>query len=395
MNRKVLFVDDDTRILSAFQRRLRRTFDFQIASSAQEALEILSKDGPFAVVISDQQMPGMKGIEFLQEVMTRDPMTVRIMLTGNADRETAVASVNDSAVYRYLNKPCPIEVIAETIDEAIREYGAAAAEKKLLEETLAGSVKVLIDVLAANEPGSFDAVANMRRNGQRIAKFLKLKKTWTLDMAIMLSPIGQVMLPPQLRAKLALSKPLTDVEQDIVRRSPEVARNLLLNIPRMKEVAESVYYMNKGYDGSGFPDDSVAGDEIPLNARIVHILSHLSGTGHSARPDAAAFEALGKDSHLFDPQLLEQMRACFLNPAASEEIQVVKRALKVAELLPGDKALNDVKTQSGELVLAGGNAFTEAVIERIRQFHKMRPLAEPIEVSREITVPVDDDKDAA
>ncbi len=395
MNKKVLFVDDDTRILSAFQRRLRRNFDFQIASSAQDALEILSKDGPFAVVISDQQMPGMKGIEFLKEVMTRDPMTVRIMLTGNADRETAVASVNDSAVYRYLNKPCPIEVIAETIDEAIREYGTAAAEKKLLEETLAGSVKVLVDVLAANEPEAFNAVANLRKNGQRFARFLKLRKTWTLDMAIMLSPIGQVMLPPQLRAKLALGKPLNDVEQDLARRAPEVARNLLLNIPRLKDVADSIYYMDKGYDGSGFPDDRVAGDEIPLNARILCLLKHLTGAEHQGLPDADAFEALDAKAHLFDRDLLAQMRTCFLNPAASEETQIVKRSLKIAELLPGDKAVNDVKTQSGELVLARGNEFSDAVIERIRQFHKMRPLAEPVEITREITVPVDGDKDAA
>ena len=195
MSKKVLFVDDDERILSALQRRLRKEFDFHVASDAEEALRIMSKDGPFAVVISDQQMPGMRGVEFLKEVMTRNPMTVRVMLTGNADRETAVASVNDSAVFRYLNKPCPVETITETLREALAEYGRALAEKELLEGTLAGSIKVMVDILAANDPHAFRQISSLRNAGRQLAASMSLQKAWNLDMAITLSTIGDVMLP--------------------------------------------------------------------------------------------------------------------------------------------------------------------------------------------------------
>ncbi len=398
MSRKILFVDDDKRILSAFQRRLRRNFDFHVAEGAQEALKVVEKEGPFAVVISDMQMPGMNGVEFLKHVMAHDPLTIRVMLTGNADRETAVASVNDSAVFRYLNKPCAAEVIAETIEAALVEYDSALAEKKLLEGTLAGSVKVLVDILAANDPGSFKQLATMRRAGQQLGKFLNLKKAWTLDMAIMLSTIGQVMLPPELRAKIATGQQLNDVEQDLVTRSPEVARKLLLNIPRMSEVAESIYYRDRAYDGTGFPGNEVKGDDIPLNARILFLLHHMLAASDEGWPGEQTFSKLDETPHLFDPNLVKMARACFLETTGDTETKPIRRDVQVAALLPGDQTVNDVKTVSGEMVLSAGHEFTDAVIERIRQFHKMRPLVEPICVLRIVKASEeqqDDNKDAA
>lgn len=398
MSRKILFVDDDTRILSAFQRRLRRTFDFHIAVGAQEALSTIEKDGPFAVVISDQQMPGMNGTEFLKQVMAHDPLTMRIMLTGNADRETAAAAVNDSGVFKYLNKPCAIEVIAETIEAALVVYDAALAEKKLLEGTLAGSVKVLVDILSANDPESFKQLANMRRAGQQLGKFLNHKKAWTLDMAIMLSTIGQVMLPPELRAKMTSDQPLNDVEKDLVKRSPEVARKLLLNIPRLKDVADSVYYRDRGYNGTGFPDCETKGDDIPLNARILFLLHHLLEANDAAWPDEDAFSKLDETPEIFDPKLLKMARACFLEPSGNTEMKQVRRDVQASELLPGDQTVNDVTTRSGAMVVPAGLEFTEAVIERIRQFHKMRPLVEPIAILRSVKTSLDaqaDSKDAA
>lgn len=395
MSQKVLFVDDDPRILSAFARRLRKDFDFHTATDGEEALKLLSQEGPFAVVISDQQMPGMRGIELLKEVMTRDPLTIRIMLTGNADRETAVASVNDSAVFRYLNKPCPVETIADTVREALAEYNKAVAEKELLEGTLAGSVKVLVDILAANDPHAFRQISSLRTAGRRLASHMKLAKAWNLDMAITLSTIGDVMLPPHLRAKMMDGEELDQVETDLVIQSPEVARKLLLNIPRMSDVADSIYYKDKAFDGSGFPGDGVKGTDIPLNARILHLLQNLIDTSEDGSPDAKSFQALEKNVHLFDPNLVAMAKKCFVDAPQKEEMTITRLTVNVDALLPGDKVVDDVKTQAGDLALSAGTDLNEAVIERLRQFHKMRPLVQPLRILRRVKASAAKNKDAA
>ena len=87
MNTKVLFVDDEVKILSSFTRNLAEVFDVATASSGKEGLQVLSDKGPFAAVVSDLKMPDMDGIEFLGQVRKTFPDTIRVMLTGFADLE--------------------------------------------------------------------------------------------------------------------------------------------------------------------------------------------------------------------------------------------------------------------------------------------------------------------
>ena len=86
----ILLVDDDRNILDGYRRNLRGEFLIDVAQSGQEALGLLDSKGPYAVVISDMRMPGMDGIELLRRVKSAPPETVRVMLTGNAETETAI-----------------------------------------------------------------------------------------------------------------------------------------------------------------------------------------------------------------------------------------------------------------------------------------------------------------
>ena len=88
-------------------------------------------------------MPGMDGIKLLARVKNLYPDTVRIMLTGNADQETAIEAVNCGQIFRFLTKPIPPEALTNSLDLAIREYRLITAEKELLSQTLKGSVNVL------------------------------------------------------------------------------------------------------------------------------------------------------------------------------------------------------------------------------------------------------------
>ena len=102
----VLYVDDEPENLRVFELTFGREFSILTAASAEEGMEILNEN-PVAVVLSDQRMPGVSGVQFLSRVRELDPDTIRILVTAYGDVETLGDAINDGSVYRYLPKPCP------------------------------------------------------------------------------------------------------------------------------------------------------------------------------------------------------------------------------------------------------------------------------------------------
>jgi DNA-binding NtrC family response regulator len=126
----VLFVDDERRVLSSMRAMFRRDYNVLLANSGEEALELL-RSHPIDVVVSDQRMPGMTGVDVLKAVKDMAPRTMRILLTGYADLKAIEASINDAEVFRYLMKPCPSaelkEAVALAAGVASRAYEASGA----------------------------------------------------------------------------------------------------------------------------------------------------------------------------------------------------------------------------------------------------------------------------
>lgn len=115
---KVLLVDDEPKLLAALRRRLSTWFEIATAQSGPEALRLIESDPSIAVIIADMQMPEMNGIELLKRVRDAAPHIRRMMLTGNADQETAIAAVNEGQVMRFMRKPCEAETLKDAIQHA-------------------------------------------------------------------------------------------------------------------------------------------------------------------------------------------------------------------------------------------------------------------------------------
>ena len=129
----LLFVDDERRVLSSMRAMFRRDYHVFVADSGREALEIIDRER-IDVIISDQRMPEMTGVELLCTVKERAPSIMRILLTGYADLEAIEASINEGEVFRYLMKPCPPEDLKKAIAmavEAVREGGPRVEEIEL------------------------------------------------------------------------------------------------------------------------------------------------------------------------------------------------------------------------------------------------------------------------
>ncbi len=385
MNTKILLVDDEENVLNGLKRRFRRQFDIDTATSAEDGLARLQSSATYAVVVSDQQMPGMDGIAFLKQTLEEFPHTVRIMLTGGSDRQIAVDSVNECQVFRYLKKPCSLDDLSQAIEDGINHHRIMVAERDLLHKTLAGSVKLLVDILAINDPKTFKHISRLRSVAQRFAGAVEHVNAWELDMTIMLSSIGEVALPAEVRAKRERSEELSQVEENLIASAPKVAKNLLLNIPRMSGIAEAIYYRDKAYDGSGYPFNTTKGNDIPLNARILFLLQKLMDATEGRPPTSKDFDELARSQHLFDPRLLTLARGFFLDRDKSDDGELVNLSIAISELSCGDMLLQDLRTTSGSLALAAQNEVSDATLQKIMNMHELHGLVEPVRVQRMLT----------
>ena len=128
----MLLVDDDTNLLAATARALRREpFELLLAEGPDQALAILEQR-PVDVIISDECMPGTRGTEFLGRVRQQYPQVIPMMLTGRANLAVAMAAINKGEVYRFLTKPCDPGELAITIRQALGQKDLIQKARLLL-----------------------------------------------------------------------------------------------------------------------------------------------------------------------------------------------------------------------------------------------------------------------
>ncbi len=188
---KILFVDDDVNLLKASQRRLRKTFDIDIAQGGKEGLSAIAEKGPYAVIVSDLMMPGMDGFEFMENARNAASDSVFIMLTGHANLDSSLKALNEGNIFRFLTKPCKMHVLEKAIQAGIEQYlknhqiaqtpKPAAADRYRSKILIVDDDPEVLSVFSAalNATAQFDALT--AENGQVALNILSLMK---MDMVI-------------------------------------------------------------------------------------------------------------------------------------------------------------------------------------------------------------------
>jgi len=371
---RVLCVDDEENILKAIKRSLRKHFDITTANSGKEGLEILSKEAPFAVIVSDMKMPEMTGAVFLRHVRAEWPDTVRVLLTGFADIASVTSAVNEGYIYRFLTKPCSAQVLAGTIEDAIRQHTLLTAERTLLEKTRKGSIKALTDILAIASPSAFGRATRICKLATMMAQTVGMEEIWQVEVAAMFCQVGSITLPAGTALKLYENQPLTPQEDAMVARIPQMSRSILANIPRLESVLDIMLYMGKNFDGTGLPDNHLAGEEIPLGSRILKLAEAAEKRQSMGENPARVFDYVRTQKGQFDPALLK----IFHELTASGDYLDEVRGLNVHELRTGMILTEDVRSTSGVLLVACGQEVTVSLLERIQNYHDTTGLQLPL-----------------
>lgn len=117
----VLYLDDEAHNLTAFRAAFRRIFHVHVTTEPTEAVQLL-REHPIEVVISDQKMPGLSGVEFFEMIMTDFPEPVRMLLTGHADIDAVIDAINKGQIYKYISKPWNEPELQSLVEEAADQY---------------------------------------------------------------------------------------------------------------------------------------------------------------------------------------------------------------------------------------------------------------------------------
>jgi response regulator RpfG family c-di-GMP phosphodiesterase len=358
---KILCVDDDALTLEAYNRLLRKTFDLHTALNGESGLESIGKKGPFAVVVTDMNMPGMNGTDFLARVRQLAPDSVRIMLTGMADQKVAVDAVNQGHIFQFLQKPVDNQALLNALTQGVIQYRLQSSEKDLLERTLTGSIKVLVNILEMVNPLAFSRAMRIKGIVNQIAQMKKLENQWQYEVAALLSHIGCVILPSELLEKMTGKNTLTADDQAKIKSFPEVGQTLIASIPRMEAVAAMVgqqqsLYVN--FPGNGHRENPSALGAQMLKMAIDYDVLRSRGDLH-----LPACDALAERPGWYNPDFLRCLRT-IQTPAFEPISQVVK----ACDLQEGMVLVDDVRTNKGMLMVVKGQEISGMLVKRLQNF---------------------------
>jgi len=304
------------------------------------------------------------------------PDATRILLTGHADVDGAAAAINEGRIFRFLTKPCSPASLVAALDAAVEQHRLVTAERVLLQQTLRGSMQMMMDVLALAAPEAFGRAVRLRRYASEIVSRVPGAECWPVEVAAMLSEIGIVSLASSTVEKLYEGKPLTSEEQQSVDRLPVVIEQLIAGIPRLDAVRAALKYQAVSFEGSGAPKTAPRGKDIPLGARVLRIVADFDRLERGDTSESVALDTMRGRRGRYDPELLE-LFASILGKG-TKDVDVLE--LPIRAVSAGMIFLEDVRTQAGALLVARGHEVTASLVERVRNFVP-GSVREPVRVS--------------
>ncbi len=406
----LLVVDDEPIVLAALKETLEREKYHVVATtSAIKALEIV-REREFAVIISDQRMPEMMGLDFLIESKKIRPLSSRILITAVLSLPTIVDAINKGEIFRFVAKPWLREELTATVKNAINRYELIVANEALTAETQ----RLNQELTSANEAleAQVKNLEAQKRELDRANQELATSYEHSLDLCVRIlatyDPLlgGQTKAMVEIARKMTETEHFTDEEKHVLRASAwlcdlgliGVPRDLMRNFRNAPErlserevstlqshpiysqtlasfvdnrtaVGETIRAHHERFDGRGYPD-GLSGLSIPWTARCLAVAVWFVESG---LPKEQAIEGVvAQSGKSLDPEAVR----LFLKVTHLVQLPRQVREIMLDELQPGMILANGLYSPHGLLLVGEGQMLSPAMISKIRNHNLIDPISQ-------------------
>lgn len=419
----VLLVDDEENVLKSL-KRLFMDEDFEVltAASGREGLEIVGEK-EIAVILSDQKMPEMNGAEFLEKSREISPNSVRLILTGYADVNAAIAAINKGGASRYLSKPWDDNNLLATVREAVERYRLVKENAYLTELTRKQNEELkvwntqlekivqeqTIDITSQNNElqktneqlsknfknsiEAFSGLIDMRdhfasNHSKNVAFFSRQtavamsmpgKEVSDIVVAALLHDIGKIAIPDAILAKNEAS--LTNSEKKMYELHPARGQKVLAALEGFADIGLLIRHHHESLDGRGFPD-GLKKKEIPAGSRIIALADFIDKTANGKFASASHdYETALREAEFYLDTRFDRAVFRAMQPFVQERLKAAKQVsyvdrveLSPEKLLPGMMLARDFRDGNGGLLLlAKGTVLDEYVIHGLQRHYEIDP----------------------
>lgn len=400
LNASVLVVDDEEIIRTALSESLRREgYDVMMAGDGESGLKIL-EDKSFSVILTDQLMPGMNGLEFLERTRVVQPDATRVLITGVPNLGTVIDSINKGEIFRFIVKPWLREELLATVRNGVQRFETLRQNQELqaktqiankelarqltriaeqnlqlenlnaaLHRNLNQSVQLCLKTIEAYWPVLSNQARRVQELCRTMAETLDLPpaQRHVLDIASLLHDIGLIGVPRDLLRKWRMQPDsLNDAEVAQIEHHPVLGQQLVGFVDNLADVGRTIRAHHEHFDGTGYPD-RLYNDNIPWLARLLAI-----AVGYATFPneDGAPDYIRANSGFAYDP---EAVRAFFRSlPHAS--LPRRRREVLLSELRPGMILAEGIYSASGLLLMSQGQKLSEPYIDKLRNHDRVNPI---------------------
>ncbi len=408
----ILIVDDEPAVLATVQQTLQRArYETVGFSDPLAALEEIKKR-KFSVIVSDQRMVGLSGLELLALARQIQPYATRILATAVLNLDMVADAINKGEIFRFIIKPWLREEFLATIKNGVQRYELICQNARLQNSTqsmngqlvelnrslehqfqlVASQNQQLADVNAALERNLtrsmelcvhtmqtfYPSLGNQARRVSQICKTiatvleLNAEERRVLESSALLHDIGLVGVPRKIIRRWQEDPgSLGPPERALIEQHPILGQELAAFTSNLDKVGEIIRAHHECYDGSGYPDQLV-GENIPWLARLLAVTVAYAS---SRLLDADSVEKLKLGSGTaFDPHALK----VFLRAQAVVSIPRRERQVSLADLRPGMVLARGIYTHSGMLLVPEDQLLNATFIEKVLNYNRIQPIAQSL-----------------
>jgi response regulator RpfG family c-di-GMP phosphodiesterase len=408
----ILVVDDEEIVLVALRDTLAREGYHVVASPhAIHALSVL-KDQQFSVIISDQQMPLISGLEFLTQVRDIQPNATRILITAVLNLSTVIDAINKGEIYRFVVKPWLREELLATVKTAVQRYELISNNSKLQASTQAmnerltdlnkeletqvarvaqqnaqlekllreqdDNLRQSVELCVQTMQTFYPTLGNRARRVQALCRYmgqwaeLSAGQQQILEIAAAIHDIGLIGLPRQLIKRWEESpQTLSEAERALVHHHPVLGQELAGFVHRLQSVGSIIRSHHERFDGTGYPDQ-LKGPAIPWLSRLLAVAV---AAAESRMEPKEATEMISQGSgSAFDPEAVR----VYQRAAPKAVLPGKQREVMLSELTPGMVLAQGIYSENGVLLIPDGQRLTSTYIDKLLNYNRINPISQSL-----------------